>query len=791
MPHLEPTYLRYIYDGLIKGGIHPENAAELPAGLIGMYEEAFDERTSVVERQKLLQRFAIWALLKKEVSAAFVAEVLGETEDDIQEFISTYSAWFNSPESGKYQLYHERLKVYLLQKMSEGEIFTMLKLIIDKIETNPIDEFRNYYLRVCSTYYLILSISLKSKEKTKYRTKLFNMALDHAICDELTELDSNFSNLNILNDALNVELYFYNEGKTESLYKILESFGNVHHIRTEKYIQKIDALNSLIRSDFQDLWLYCLDNVNVISSQKLRFLLLSKLISHAILHKFDLKPFTDDLIAAFGNVSSLNFELSIKDAVNSIIRYGIEINLAEATLLDHLIGNKSEAEIAEMSNSAILFNEMASYNKKKQLEQQDINDSFILELSQIIDLEITKNRIETDLSIDFLEIALNLDSDFLLHAHLKNAFKKALDHSPEKVFDFLRNLCENYRFDDLGILLDKLPLFDNINKISVLLKLYNHFQLSEFILNEIKTILIKYIDQWIAYLTVDNTLEINKSIIEYVSNKIDRFDLSYHSAASQKIINQLFSFCRENNIKEYDPLFLKLSNSQQKSVAMQVSNCYQIKAMLSKCGISYSQRQLLRINLIDFYEYGIRIMNEEIQEDFYNAIDFSIKKSSRNTYNSQTISNNYWNIIAQIESIQTNHLYRKYFKQIHINVGKLKFETEQTDKKSELYLELLCLAKRNHSEQDFIAVFDDILNLKNVTFRYLKCACSLIFFYKPLFFNTLIKHSVFSLELKNMIKQRMFLAYLENHKSIKKNEKKFVYKLISTNSALIDSYLSL
>ena len=131
MPHLEPTYLRYIYDGLVKGSIHTENAAELPDGLIGMYEEAFDERTSVVERQKLLQRFAIWALLKKEVSAAFVAEILGETEDDIQEFISTYSAWFNSPESGKYQLYHERLKVYLLQKLSEGEVAELNSKIVE------------------------------------------------------------------------------------------------------------------------------------------------------------------------------------------------------------------------------------------------------------------------------------------------------------------------------------------------------------------------------------------------------------------------------------------------------------------------------------------------------------------------------------------------------------------------------------------------------------------------------------------------------------------------------------
>jgi hypothetical protein len=44
MPHLDPTYLRYIYDGLVKGSIHPENDSELPEGLIGLYEEAFDER---------------------------------------------------------------------------------------------------------------------------------------------------------------------------------------------------------------------------------------------------------------------------------------------------------------------------------------------------------------------------------------------------------------------------------------------------------------------------------------------------------------------------------------------------------------------------------------------------------------------------------------------------------------------------------------------------------------------------------------------------------------------------
>jgi hypothetical protein len=175
-PHLEPTYLRYIYDGLIKGSIHLENAAELPDGLIGMYEEAFDERTSVVDRQKLLQRFAIWALLKKEVSAAFVAEILGETEDDIQEFISNYSAWFNSPESGKYQLYHERLKVYLLQKLSEGEIHGLHEKLITRleraIEAQKADEFEWYGLEFLGYHY---SIENKSTKDTKIANDIFNL----------------------------------------------------------------------------------------------------------------------------------------------------------------------------------------------------------------------------------------------------------------------------------------------------------------------------------------------------------------------------------------------------------------------------------------------------------------------------------------------------------------------------------------------------------------------------------------------------------------------------------------
>ncbi len=115
---LDPTYLRYIYDNLIKGSVHPDNASELPDGLIGLYEEAFEENFPILQRQKLLKRFALFALLKKEVSANFVAEVLEENETEILEFINSYTSWFNSPEPGKFQLYHERLIIFILQKIS-------------------------------------------------------------------------------------------------------------------------------------------------------------------------------------------------------------------------------------------------------------------------------------------------------------------------------------------------------------------------------------------------------------------------------------------------------------------------------------------------------------------------------------------------------------------------------------------------------------------------------------------------------------------------------------------------
>ena len=157
MSHLEPSYLRYIYDGLEKGELHPDNATGLPEGLTGLYETAFSESKPARERQTLLNSFAIWALLKKEVTSQFVAEILEVPTQQIVDFIATYSSWFTSPESGKYRLYHERLKVYLLQKLCEKEIAVLHDKLVNRLEHAILeqkeDEFEIYGLEFLSLHY--------------------------------------------------------------------------------------------------------------------------------------------------------------------------------------------------------------------------------------------------------------------------------------------------------------------------------------------------------------------------------------------------------------------------------------------------------------------------------------------------------------------------------------------------------------------------------------------------------------------------------------------------------------
>ena len=156
MQQLEPTYLRYVYDGLAKGSINSNNAAGLPFGFIGLFEDEFQANIPSNERSKLLRRLGVWALFKGAVSAEMTSIILDEHIDETKALIDRLTKWFNTPEPGKYVLYHDRLRTYLLQKLSDFEVNelneTLIEFLENALEKSDGSEAETYALEYLSTH---------------------------------------------------------------------------------------------------------------------------------------------------------------------------------------------------------------------------------------------------------------------------------------------------------------------------------------------------------------------------------------------------------------------------------------------------------------------------------------------------------------------------------------------------------------------------------------------------------------------------------------------------------------
>ena len=166
MKIIDPTYLRTLHDGLVTGSVNKDNASSLPDGLVGVYEEALPSLTNAADRQKFNEFFAVWALLKKEVSAAFTVPLLaGWTEDQVIGYIAQYSKWFNSPVSGMYVLYHERLRAFVLQKISQDHLSRCNHALIQQsslaLQSKSGDEWERYALEHLSTHLLTAAMGSK------------------------------------------------------------------------------------------------------------------------------------------------------------------------------------------------------------------------------------------------------------------------------------------------------------------------------------------------------------------------------------------------------------------------------------------------------------------------------------------------------------------------------------------------------------------------------------------------------------------------------------------------------
>ncbi len=175
---LDPSYIRSIRDGILSGNIEANNNEALPDGLVGLYDkELLPPTLNWKERKETLHFFLVFALAQKEISADFTATILGdewfnlhndnESKEEkrlqkVNDLIQLHSKRLSSAGGGKYRLYHERFRLYILQKVSEQDIsqfnnkfITLCESALEITTEKDIPENESYALEFISTHFFI------------------------------------------------------------------------------------------------------------------------------------------------------------------------------------------------------------------------------------------------------------------------------------------------------------------------------------------------------------------------------------------------------------------------------------------------------------------------------------------------------------------------------------------------------------------------------------------------------------------------------------------------------------
>jgi len=277
----DPTYLRTIHDGLVTGSVNMDNASSLPYGLVGVYEKDLLPLTNAADRQKFNEFFAVWALLKKEVSAAFMVPLLAAwTEDQVIGCIAQYSKWFNSPVSGMYVLYHERLRTFVLQKISQDHLSRCNHALIQKsslaLQSKSGDEWERYALEHLSTHLLTAAMGSKDASELKalaYSTAHWNRQIEISkgfewskrMLNDMMLWASKYNDDEVIECALNkVDLYHMEQNDAPRIVELVAQND------IETALQRIESFGGNDKEGLQRkfiLYMLCLMELTLLDSK--------------------------------------------------------------------------------------------------------------------------------------------------------------------------------------------------------------------------------------------------------------------------------------------------------------------------------------------------------------------------------------------------------------------------------------------------------------------------------------------------------------------------------------------
>ena len=169
---IDPTYLRAVREGLLSGKLEKENEAELPEGIAELFDkELFTLNMAITEKQLLIHFFTSFALVQKEVTPEFIAEILEWDKEVVYEFIFKYSKWFSGSGNNQFRLYHDRFRVYVLQKITPKTFLLFndkLILVCDNaLLSNSNEQIERYALEFLSTHLFVNSMLIGDASKLK------------------------------------------------------------------------------------------------------------------------------------------------------------------------------------------------------------------------------------------------------------------------------------------------------------------------------------------------------------------------------------------------------------------------------------------------------------------------------------------------------------------------------------------------------------------------------------------------------------------------------------------------
>lgn len=424
MQQLEPTYLRYVYDGLSKGTISSKNPTSLPSGFIGLFEDEFPSSMSLLERMTVLNRLATWALFKDPVSIEMFADVRNEHPDNTTALVDSYSKWFNSPEPGKYVLYHDRLRTYLLQKLSDYEVQDLNEKLINYLEnalkTEGLKEAQTYALEHLSTHMAVESQMGKNYERLH----------DYVNQEELWKRQINTSNE-------------YKWSKKCLQYSIKESSRRHKEENSILACVNLVSINRLEQKDFEQIISFYNDDEFDIVLNRLESLDIDNriLIITNILYRL-----------THNDLQKLEF--------NKVFTEKLSILLNDATV-------KTESDLSSYCS------QLQIYFIYKKLKTIDVDLSFMwdgrnnFKKEDIINNEYTDHEIEDILKLtDVIELNDKIQNNFYetqeISTHLKKSEKSYQDCM--KLKKKLNSEKWEDNFEEFFILFEQSDKYEKLNK---------------------------------------------------------------------------------------------------------------------------------------------------------------------------------------------------------------------------------------------------------------------------------------------------------------------------------------